>query len=153
MRGGINGQGRYLEMSVSAEVGLISVVIPFFQRKPGLLAAAVKSALNHKGGRDIRLVVVDDGSPIPASDELSFLPPDQWATVTVIRQINQGVAAARNAGLDALDESTELSRFWMPTMNGRPDISTGWQGPSPPERTTIFQMPKRRTLTYRASNG
>jgi glycosyltransferase involved in cell wall biosynthesis len=59
------------------------------------LEEAVQSVLTQDGGAP-RIVVVDDGSTDPATIEiLDRLARD----VTVHRQRNQGVAAARNAGL------------------------------------------------------
>ncbi len=44
----------------------IAVVIPYFQRKEGLLAQAIRSVIAQRDVDDVRIVVVDDASPIPA---------------------------------------------------------------------------------------
>ncbi len=49
-----------------------------------------------------QIVVVDDGSPRPATEELTPQLTAGLNDLTVIRQSNQGIAAARNAALDAL---------------------------------------------------
>jgi succinoglycan biosynthesis protein ExoW len=79
----------------------IGVVIPYFQREAGLLLRALRSVAAQEHP-PVQVVVVDDGSPRPAADEIT---PELSAMVpglTVIRQPNRGVAAARNAALDAL---------------------------------------------------
>ena len=61
------------------------------------LPAAVASALAQDGGEPA-VVVVDDGSTDPGTDEvLGSLPPQ----VRVLRQSNAGPSAARNAGIAA----------------------------------------------------
>lgn len=81
------------------------VVIPYFQRKPGLLARAVGSVVAQEGAEAAAIIVVDDGSPLPARDELATLPEAARGKVTLIEQKNAGVAAARNAALDAMPET------------------------------------------------
>ena len=92
---------------------VIGVVIPYFQRKPGLLARAVGSALAQEGETEesFAIFVVDDGSPLPAGEELAALPEAARARVTLIAQKNAGVAAARNAALDAMPDKIELIAF------------------------------------------
>lgn len=74
-----------------AEKPLVSVIIPFYKHG-AFLAEAVHSAemqeYPHK-----ELLLVDDGSPVPAT---SFLPNGH--TFRIIRTENQGVSAARNTG-------------------------------------------------------
>ena len=79
----------------------IGVVIPYFQRQPGLLQRALRSvaAQQHPAAQ---VVVVDDGSPRSAADEITADLSDKLPALTVIRQPNRGVAAARNAALQAL---------------------------------------------------
>ena len=79
----------------------IGVVIPYFQRDPRLLQRALDSVAAQEY-RPVQVVVVDDGSPRAAADEITPELRDALARVTVVRQPNRGVAAARNAGLDAL---------------------------------------------------
>lgn len=80
----------------------VAVVIPYFQREAGILRRAVDSVLAQSlpHGVSVRIVVVDDGSPHPAGDELSGLEPAAPFALTLVAQQNAGPAAARNAGLD-----------------------------------------------------
>jgi succinoglycan biosynthesis protein ExoW len=84
--------------------GRVAVVIPYFQRQPGILRKAVASALAQAGGPP-RIVIVDDSSPVPAQDEvaeLAALVAHHPGRITIIRQPNGGPAAARNRALSAL---------------------------------------------------
>ncbi len=113
----------------------IGVVIPYFQRKPGLLARAVGSALDQEGetAESVAIFVVDDGSPLPAGEELAALPAAARARVTLIEQKNAGVAAARNAALDAMPDKIGLIAFldsddaWRPShlANARAALRQG----------------------------
>jgi hypothetical protein len=78
----------------------VSVVVPFFQRKRGLLRRAVSSAFAQIGVAGVDVIVVDDGSPVAASEELDRLPIPENCTLHVHKQENKRVPAARNAGLD-----------------------------------------------------
>ncbi len=81
----------------------ISVVIPFFQRKNGILSRALLSIQNQSSFNAIEhIIVVDDGSPISAHNEISQLDRILVSKVKVISQANAGVSKARNAGLDYL---------------------------------------------------
>ncbi|OKH28038.1 glycosyltransferase family 2 protein [Chroogloeocystis siderophila] len=72
---------------------LVSIIIPTYNR-PHLLPRAVKSALEQTV-EDFEVVVVDDASPQPVS-----LP--EHPRLRILRQVvNQGGAAARNAGIKA----------------------------------------------------
>jgi succinoglycan biosynthesis protein ExoW len=98
----------------------IGVVIPYFQQDSGLLNRALASvaAQDH---RPVQVIVIDDGSPRPAADEITPEVSDALAGLTVVRHANQGVAAARNAGLDALaaDVSAiallDSDDYWLPS--------------------------------------
>lgn len=84
---------------------LVTVVIPYFQRDAGLLRKCVTSILAQQGVERLHVIVVDDASPLPATDELQGI----WevdSRVTVIRQDNAGPGAARNRGLDNLPDGT-----------------------------------------------
>jgi succinoglycan biosynthesis protein ExoW len=76
-----------------------SVIVPFFQREPGILRKAVASALAQEGVATPRVIVVDDGSPVAAADELRDLLMSHAADLTIVRQKNAGPGAARNTGL------------------------------------------------------
>ena len=95
-----------------------NVIIPFFQREPGLLAVAVNSALT-QGGEDLLVTVVDDGSPVSARAELApIIAHDR--RVVIIEQANAGPGAARNRGLDATPDDVAYIAFldsddrWLP---------------------------------------
>jgi succinoglycan biosynthesis protein ExoW len=79
----------------------IGVVIPYFQRDAGLLQRALSSVAAQEY-RPAQVVVVDDGSPRAAADEITPALYEALPGLTVIRQENQGVAAARNTALDAI---------------------------------------------------
>ncbi len=87
----------------------LSVIIPYFQREPGILGRAVRSILSQSIAEPIGIVIVDDESPVPADAELAGLAPSPSHRITVIRQTNAGPAIARNAGLDRVD--TEYVAF------------------------------------------
>jgi succinoglycan biosynthesis protein ExoW len=87
-----------------------AVIIPFYQRNPGLLLAAVRSALSQRSVK-AHVIVVDDSSPQPADAELATLSVSDRARVTIIRQPNAGPGAARNRGLDAVGADIELIAF------------------------------------------
>ncbi len=99
-------------MSAASNLAEVAgVVIPYFQRKSGLLARAVASVFAQDGAGEVRVVVVDDGSPLPARDELAALPEHARARVTLIEQKNAGVSPARNRALAALGEDVGLIAF------------------------------------------
>ena len=81
----------------------IGVVMPYFQRESRLLHRALSSVAAQEYS-PAQVVVVDDGSPRPAVDEITPELRAALCGLTVIRQSNQGVAAARNAGLKALSD-------------------------------------------------
>src|SRR5262249_35341512 len=76
-----------------------TVIIPYYQREPGILRRALKSvfAQTHT---DFDVVVVDDSSPSPVELELEAFPLDERARIIVIKQPNAGPGGARNMGLD-----------------------------------------------------
>ena len=98
----------------------IGVVIPYFQREAGLLMRALQSVAAQEHA-PVQIVVVDDGSPRPAADEITPELSAALQRLTVIRQANRGVAAARNAALDALagDVSAvallDSDDYWLPS--------------------------------------
>jgi succinoglycan biosynthesis protein ExoW len=91
----------------------VTVIIPFFQREPGILGRALESVLNQTVGTDrIRVIVVDDGSPISADDEIAdFVTRFPTLRVQVLRQENAGPNTARNTALDHVSSCTDLVAF------------------------------------------
>lgn len=90
----------------------VSVIIPTYQRA-SLVGNAVRSVLS-QSYTDLEVIVVDDGS----TDETSGVLSRFGDSIRVVRQSNQGLSAARNAGIKAsvgryvafLDDDDE----WMP---------------------------------------
>lgn len=76
----------------------MSVVIPYYQREKGVLAQCVRSILAQEGSFGLEVVITDDGSPIPAEDDLDELRLDP--RVRIVHQENAGASAARNKALD-----------------------------------------------------
>jgi len=97
-------------MCTSAILPRFGVVIPYFQRQAGLLQRALSSICAQEY-RPIQVVVVDDGSPHAAAEEVTAALRKAVPGLTVTRQVNQGVAAARNAALDALGEGVTAIAF------------------------------------------
>ena len=88
-----------------------AVIIPYFQRQEGLLAAAIRSALAQENAGPITVVVCDDESPIPAEREVAALTQDERDRVILVKQANAGPAPARNAALDAVPPGTDWIAF------------------------------------------
>ena len=79
-----------------AAAPLISVVIPCYNQGQ-YLREAVESA--HPPGRDIEILVVDDGSSDSIAEIVEAVPVRERVHLRYIRQANGGLAAARNRGL------------------------------------------------------
>jgi succinoglycan biosynthesis protein ExoW len=98
----------------------IAVIIPFYQKKTGILGRAVGSALRQAGNFNLRIIVIDDSSPVPAKSELAELMRDNPGRIVIIEQPNGGPAAARNNGLDHVPPGTNHVAFldsddeWIP---------------------------------------
>ena len=98
----------------------IAVIIPYYQRDPGILARALDSvrAQELPRGLHLHVYVVDDGSPLPAAGEIV-----DTSALTLLVQDNAGPGAARNAALDRVeaDGGAEVVAFldsddmWHPT--------------------------------------
>ena len=74
-----------------------SVVIPCY-KQAHLLPKAIESVLEQARDVDLELIVVDDGSPDDAA-EVAGGYASRYPGVTVIRQANAGLCAARNRGI------------------------------------------------------
>ncbi|GGB07492.1 glycosyl transferase [Brucella endophytica] len=83
----------------------VAVVIPFYQREKGILARALRSIFAQDIPDDIRLkvVIVDDASPVSPAEDIASVTFDPRHKVELISQPNGGPGAARNRGLAALD--------------------------------------------------
>ena len=98
----------------------VAVVIPYYQREPGVLARALRSVAA-QATLPAQVVIVDDESPHPAQDELRGLDGPLAGRIVLIRQQNAGPGAARNVALDQLPPEIEYVAFldsddeWIPT--------------------------------------
>jgi succinoglycan biosynthesis protein ExoW len=90
---------------------MIAVVIPYFQREPGILQRALRSVFAQQGVSEVHVVVVDDASPVPARRELDAMEKPLKLPVSVIDRVNGGPAAARNTALDNLPADTRYVAF------------------------------------------
>jgi len=110
----------YISAPVSGVIGKavkraskLAVIIPFFQREPGILARALESIRSQHipDGWRVDVIVVDDASPCSADDETRQITFTGPVRLKVVRQDNGGVAAARNRGLDEARTDTSLIAF------------------------------------------
>lgn len=69
----------------------VSIIIPYYNQ-PAFLAEAVSSARQQTYG-DVEIIVVDDGSVVPAESMI-----EQGKNISILRTENRGVSAARNLG-------------------------------------------------------
>lgn len=93
---------------------MFGVVVPYFQRSPGLLVRAVRSALEQNAVARPLIIIVDDGSPHPARIELDAFSETERRAIVLIEQRNAGVSAARNRALDAMPELINAIAFLDP---------------------------------------
>ena len=94
-------------------MGKVAVIIPFFQRHPGLLTRAVDSVLAQRlaPGWRVDIIVVDDASPIRAQDELAGRTLPETISLQIATQQNGGPGAARNTGLDLVGDDVDAVAF------------------------------------------
>lgn len=99
-------------LSSPPEPQMISVVIPYFQRTPGVLRRAIASIVAQRDcPLPIHVIVVDDSSPVSAAGELESINLPDSLGITLIRQPNGGPGSARNTGLDVAPASTCFIAF------------------------------------------
>lgn len=89
----------------------IAVIIPFYQERPGILRRAVESVCAQTGVSDVEVIVVDDGSPRSAKDELQDFSTSAEIPIRIIEQRNSGPGAARNTGLENVSEDVAYVAF------------------------------------------
>lgn len=95
------------------------IVIPYYQRAPGHLVNALASIFS-QGIDDVRVNIVDDGSPRPAELDLAMVPESQRSGVNLVVQKNTGANGARNRGLSEVREDARYVAFldsddtWLP---------------------------------------
>ncbi|MEO1305076.1 MAG: glycosyltransferase [Pseudomonadota bacterium] len=88
----------------------IDIIIPYFQRTPGILKEAVRSVMAQTV-TDWHLIIIDDGSPYPAKNELDEFSDCELASIRIIEQPNGGVSAARNRGLENVRPDARFVAF------------------------------------------
>src|SRR6516225_3484727 len=90
----------------------LAVVIPFFQRHPGILQKAVRAALLQTNVEGVEIIIIDDCSPFAPADELLELIAQYPDRIRIIKMDkNSGQGAARNKGLDSVRAETEYVAF------------------------------------------
>lgn len=89
----------------------IAVIVPFYQKESGILSKAILSAIRQVQVTDVKIIIVDDASPVPARTELAEIMRAYPDWIRVIEQPNAGPAAARNKGLDNVPASTRYVAF------------------------------------------
>lgn len=89
----------------------VAVIIPYFQRKPGLLNKAIHSVIKQQVDAEIQLIVIDDSSPISANSELLDVPEPWRSRITLVKVPNGGVSHARNVGLDSVRKDIDCVAF------------------------------------------
>lgn len=94
-----------------SEYGKVSVVIPYFQRKPGLLANSLNSIINQTYPGEIVTIVVDDESPYPAEKEISDIVTSESRQIILLNRKNGGAGAARNKALSKVTSGTKYVAF------------------------------------------
>lgn len=99
----------------------LSVIIPFYQKKSGILRRTLLSVLSQGSFNKIEeIVIIDDGSPVTAESETSNLSEKILDKITIISNKNGGVSNARNCGLNYLVNKTNYVAFldsddiWLP---------------------------------------
>ena len=88
----------------------LTVIIPFYQKEPGILRRALASVFAQTF-TDFDVVVVDDESPFPIKAELEGLAPAESRRITVVKQPNAGPGGARNTGLDHVPAESAFVAF------------------------------------------
>jgi succinoglycan biosynthesis protein ExoW len=89
----------------------LAIVIPFYQREPGILRKAVDSVLLQADVDNVQIIIVDDGSPVSPREELRDLIDQDDGRIRLLVQENAGPGAARNMGLDHVPAGTEYAAF------------------------------------------
>ncbi|MBD9511348.1 glycosyltransferase family 2 protein [Ensifer sp. ENS10] len=88
----------------------LTVIIPYYQKEPGILRRALASVFAQTF-QDFHVLVIDDCSPYSIDEELEPLSEQERARLTVISQPNKGPGGARNTGLDHVPGDSEFVAF------------------------------------------
>lgn len=89
----------------------VAVIIPFYQRSAEPLVRALRSILAQQAVTMPLVLIVDDGSPVPAHQIVDEYFPGNEAFIRIIVQANAGAAAARNTGLDNVPDTVSQIAF------------------------------------------
>jgi succinoglycan biosynthesis protein ExoW len=103
----------------------VAVIIPYFQREPGILTRAVESVIAQQlpAAITVHVLIIDDSSPHPAQADLANLRMGPGVTLEVLQQPNAGPGGARNRGLEIVEQSghfdfvafLDSDDIWLPT--------------------------------------
>jgi len=88
----------------------LTVIIPFYQKEPGILRRALASVFAQEFN-DFDVIVVDDESPYPADGDIIGFSDEERARVRILRQENAGPGGARNTGLDHVPAESAFVAF------------------------------------------
>lgn len=114
-----SASGRAPGSSAAQEAPAVAVVIPVY-RQPHFLCESVASARRQSLSVPYRIVVVDDGCPLPETQALGLAFALADHGVHVIRTPNRGLSAARNAGIAyALSRWPEVGVLYMLDADNR----------------------------------
>jgi succinoglycan biosynthesis protein ExoW len=88
----------------------VAVIIPYFQRERGILLRAVESVLAQALPTAVflRVIVIDDASPVAAEVELADVNAVPGVTLEIERQANAGPGGARNRGLALIEQAQDI---------------------------------------------
>lgn len=89
----------------------VAVVIPYFQKSPGILRTALESIFQQRlpPGVELDVIVADDASPLdPKVDVDAAGPRTASISVRIVRRPNGGPGAARNTGFEAVAPDTNF---------------------------------------------
>lgn len=85
----------------------VAVIIPFFQREAGILVKALNSIRQQSYPiEQIKVVIIDDGSPWPAKKEIAENWPHVDLDISILEQENAGPNEARNCGLEYVSDKS-----------------------------------------------
>ena len=88
----------------------LTVIIPFYQKEPGILTRALTSVFSQRF-KDFDIIVVDDESPYPADGDIVGFCDEERSRIRIVRQENAGPGGARNTGLDHVAAETQFVAF------------------------------------------
>jgi succinoglycan biosynthesis protein ExoW len=110
------------------------VVIPYYQRRLGILRKALASVGRQDASVQVQVAIVDDESPASPAAEIEGWADSHSIRIHLYRQENGGPAAARNTALEAMPEDADYVAFldsddeWAPDHLGRAIRSLGADG-------------------------